>query len=46
MAEIMTPNGLVVGLTAKPAQAAPKAVKPEVKTPAPKAKPAVKAAKA
>lgn len=47
MAEMMTPNGLVVGLIAKPAQGAPKAVKPEVKASAPKAKPAAaKASKA
>lgn len=47
MAEMMTPNGLVVGLIAKPAPKKPEAVEAEsVKPSASKAKPAAKAAKA
>ena len=47
MAEIMTPNGLVVGLIAKPAPKKPEPVKAEEPKPsASKAKPAAKAAKA
>jgi hypothetical protein len=47
MAEMMTPNGLVVGLIAKPATKEPEAAKAEsVKPSASKAKPAAKAAKA